>query len=156
MQRWEATGSVEARPIGGSISPLEDHAEFLLDLAAERPDLTLDEIVAAMAKAIILKLIEWYLDITDGWFPADHFRLTGALAGGARLFWSFYFIATGLHAFHLTVGIVLVAWIAWLARRGLLTARWHTPAGVVGLYWSFVDIVWIVLFPLIYLIGRSS
>jgi transposase len=51
MQRWEATGSVEARPIGGSISPLEDHAEFLLDLVAEQPDLTLDEIVAAMAKA---------------------------------------------------------------------------------------------------------
>ena len=51
MQRWEATGSVEARPIGGSISPLEDHVEFLLDLVAEQPDLTLDEIVAAMAKA---------------------------------------------------------------------------------------------------------
>jgi transposase len=51
MQRWEATGSLEARPIGGSISPLEDHAEFLLDLVAEQPDLTLDEIVAAMAKA---------------------------------------------------------------------------------------------------------
>jgi len=51
MQRWEATGSVEAKPIGGSISPLEEHAEFLLDLVAEQPDLTLDEIVAAMAKA---------------------------------------------------------------------------------------------------------
>ena len=51
MQRWEATGSVEAKPVGGSISPLEDHTEFLLDLIAERPDMTLDEIVAAMAKA---------------------------------------------------------------------------------------------------------
>ena len=51
MQRWEATGSVEAKPVGGSISPLEDHAEFLLDLAAEQPDATLDEIVAALAKA---------------------------------------------------------------------------------------------------------
>lgn len=51
MQRWEATGSIAAKPSGGSISPLEDHAEFLLDLVAEQPDLTLDEIVAAMAKA---------------------------------------------------------------------------------------------------------
>ena len=51
MQRWEATGSVEAKPVGGSISPLEDHAEFLLDLAAEQPDSTLDEIVAALARA---------------------------------------------------------------------------------------------------------
>jgi len=51
MQLLEETGSVEPRPIGGSISPLEDHAEFLLDLVAEQPDLTLDEIVAAMAEA---------------------------------------------------------------------------------------------------------
>jgi transposase len=51
MQRWKATGSIEAKPTGGSTSPLEDHAEFLLDLVAEQPDLTLDEIVAAMAKA---------------------------------------------------------------------------------------------------------
>ena len=53
VQRWEATGSILARPSGGSVSPLEDHAEFLLDLVAEQPDLTLDEIVAAMAKARI-------------------------------------------------------------------------------------------------------
>jgi len=49
-QRWEETGSVAAKPSGGSTSPLEDHAEFLLALIAEQPDLTLDEIVAAMAK----------------------------------------------------------------------------------------------------------
>jgi transposase len=53
VQRWEATGSIVARPSGGSVSPLEVHAEFLLGLVAEQPDLTLDEIVAAMAKARI-------------------------------------------------------------------------------------------------------
>jgi transposase len=53
MQRWEATGSIVARPSGGSVSPLEDHGEFLLGLVADQPDLTLDEIVAAMAKARI-------------------------------------------------------------------------------------------------------
>jgi transposase len=53
VQRWETTGSIVARPSGGSVSPLEDHAEFLLGLVAERPDLTLDEIVTAMAKARI-------------------------------------------------------------------------------------------------------
>jgi transposase len=51
MQRWQATGSIAARPTGGSASPLEDHAEFLLDLVAGQPDLTLDEIVTTMAKA---------------------------------------------------------------------------------------------------------
>lgn len=53
VQRLEATGSIVARPSGGSISPLEDHAAFLLGLVTEQPDLTLDEIVAAMAKAKI-------------------------------------------------------------------------------------------------------
>src|SRR5215472_6638415 len=52
-QRWKATGSIAARPSGGSVSPLEDHAEFLLGLVTEQPDLTLDEIVAAMTKAKI-------------------------------------------------------------------------------------------------------
>ena len=55
MQQWKATGSIEPKPVGGSTSPLEDHAEFLLDLVAEQPDLTLDEIVAAMAKAGIAR-----------------------------------------------------------------------------------------------------
>jgi transposase len=50
-QRWKATGSIAAKPSGGSVSPLEDHAEFLLDRVTEQPDLTLDEVVAAMAKA---------------------------------------------------------------------------------------------------------
>ena len=53
MQRWKATGSIAAKPSGGSVSPLEDHAEFLLGLVGERPDLTLNEIVAAMSKARI-------------------------------------------------------------------------------------------------------
>ena len=51
VQRWKATGSIVARPSGGSVSPLEDHAAFLLELVTEQPDLTLEEIVAAMAKA---------------------------------------------------------------------------------------------------------
>ena len=51
MQRWMATGSIEAKPIGGSTSPLDEHGEFLLGLTVEQPDMTLDEIVAAMARA---------------------------------------------------------------------------------------------------------
>jgi len=52
-QRWEATGSIAAKPSGGSVSPLEDHAQFLLGLVTEQPDLTLDEVVEAMSKARI-------------------------------------------------------------------------------------------------------
>ncbi len=105
---------------------------------------------------LALKFTEWGIDISDHWFPTGHFRLTGPLAGGARLFWSFYFVATGLHALHMLVGIVLVAWVARQARRGAFSLVWYTPVEVAGLYWSFVDIVWIVLYPLIYLIGRSA
>jgi cytochrome c oxidase subunit 3 len=72
------------------------------------------------------------------------------------MFWSFYFVSTALHALHMSVGVVLVGWIALRARRGAFTAAWYTPVEVVGLYWSFVDIVWIVLYPLIYLVGRSG
>jgi heme/copper-type cytochrome/quinol oxidase subunit 3 len=68
----------------------------------------------------------------------------------------FYFVATSLHALHMIIGIGAVCWIAMQARAGRFSARWHTPVEVVGLYWSFVDIVWIILYPLIYLIGRGA
>ena len=68
MQRWEATGLIAARPSGGSISPLKDHAEFLLDVLAEQPDLTLDEIVAALAEAGIAgsRTAVWLLRASRG------------------------------------------------------------------------------------------
>lgn len=103
-----------------------------------------------------LKLLEWGIDLHEGLFPAGAFKLHGADAGGGRLFWTFYFVATGLHAAHMLVGIGLVLWIALQARRGAFSAGWHTPVTVVGLYWSFVDMVWVVLYPLIYLIGRGT
>jgi cytochrome c oxidase subunit 3 len=106
---------------------------------------------------LTLKLIEWSIDISEHLFPAGVFKLTGtSIAGGARMFWSFYFVATGLHAVHMVVGVALVGWVALLTRWRALSPEWSTPAEVVGLYWSFVDIVWIVLYPLIYLIGRSA
>jgi cytochrome c oxidase subunit 3 len=102
-----------------------------------------------------LKVVEWSIDLSDHLFPAGPFKVPGPEAGGARLFWSFYFVATGLHAVHMAIGIGLVAWVALRARAGRFSAAWYTPVEVVGLYWSFVDIVWIALYPLIYLIGRN-
>jgi cytochrome c oxidase subunit 3 len=105
---------------------------------------------------LVLKSVEWYIDIADHLFPAGTFKLTGPEADGARLFWSFYFVATGLHAVHMIAGVALLCWLALRARKGAFSAQWHTPVEVVGLYWSFVDIVWIMLYPLIYLIGRGA
>ena len=60
---------------------------------------------------------------------------------------------TGLHALHMIIGIPILAWIAWRAPRGEFGAHYDTPVEITGLYWHFVDIVWIFLFPLLYLIG---
>jgi cytochrome c oxidase subunit III len=110
---------------------------------------------AAIGVAFLaLKVLEWSIDLDEHLFPAGPFKLHGTVEGGARLFWTFYFVATGLHAAHMIVGVGLVLWIVLLARRGAFDRNWHTPVTVVGLYWSFVDIVWVVLYPLIYLIGR--
>jgi len=86
---------------------------------------------------------------------AAPFGVTGDPGRGARLFFIFYFIATGLHGVHMLVGMGLVLWIIRRARRGHFSPDYNTPVEVVGLYWSFVDVVWLTLFPLIYLVGRS-
>jgi cytochrome c oxidase subunit 3 len=115
--------------------------------------------LAAMALGtlfIILKFgVEWRDDFDRSLFPGPDFAIQGDLRGGAQLFFTFYFFATGIHGLHMLAGLAVVAWIILRAYRGDFSERYHTPVVVVGLYWSFVDIVWLVLFPLIYLIGRA-
>jgi len=74
----------------------------------------------------------------------------------AQLFFSLYFVMTGLHALHMVVGIGLMAVLSVMAFKGRFTKAYHTPVEVSGLYWHFVDIVWIFLFPLLYLIDRHG
>ncbi len=74
----------------------------------------------------------------------------------AQLFFSLYFVMTGLHAVHMVVGIGLMAVLFVMAYKGQFTRAYHTPVEVSGLYWHFVDIVWIFLFPLLYLIDRHG
>jgi cytochrome c oxidase subunit III len=105
---------------------------------------------------LILKFgIEWSKDFKDHLWPGPDFAIADPLGRGAQLFFGFYFIATAVHGVHMVIGLGLLAWLMLLARRGRLSAAYYTPVAVVGLYWSFVDMVWIVLYPLIYLIGRS-
>jgi cytochrome c oxidase subunit 3 len=98
--------------------------------------------------------LEWRNDFANHLFPAaSDFKIIGAAQGGAKLFFLFYFIATGLHGVHMLVGVGLLLWIIWRAQRRQFCALYHTPVHAVGLYWSFVDIVWLTLYPLIYLVG---
>ena len=73
-----------------------------------------------------------------------------------QIFFSLYFTMTGLHALHMIVGIVILFIIAWMAHKGRFDSEWHAPVEMTGLYWHFVDIVWIFLFPLLYLVERHN
>jgi cytochrome c oxidase subunit III len=71
-----------------------------------------------------------------------------------QIFFSLYFALTGMHAIHMIIGVGIFSVITWMAYRGRFTPEYHTPLEIAGLYWHFVDIVWIYLFPLLYLIDR--
>ena len=77
------------------------------------------------------------------------------MAGQMKIFFSFYFVMTGMHALHMIIGIGLMIWLIPKIRRGVFSSQYYSPIENFGLYWHFVDIVWIFLFPLLYLIGRE-
>jgi len=70
----------------------------------------------------------------------------------AQIYFALYFIMTGLHALHMIVGLGIFLWLLVMAWKGRFTPEYNTPVEMGGLYWHFVDIVWIYLFPLLYLI----
>ena len=72
----------------------------------------------------------------------------------AQIYFSLYFAMTGMHALHMIVGAGLLTTLIVMASRNRFSATWYTPVELIGLYWHFVDIVWIYLFPLLYLIDR--
>ncbi len=74
--------------------------------------------------------------------------------GRVRIFFWIYFAMTGLHALHMIIGLGLMLWLLIMAWRGTYSAQYYSPVEISGLYWHFVDIVWIFLFPLLYLLGR--
>ena len=75
-------------------------------------------------------------------------------AGHAQLFYGFYFVMTGMHALHMIIGLGIMTWLVVLTLKGRFSPAYYNPLEITGLYWHFVDIVWIFLFPLLYLIGR--
>ncbi len=88
--------------------------------------------------------------------PGPGFRFEGADERHAEMFFSLYFAMTGLHALHMMVGIGLLAALVVMAWRNKFSRDNHNLVEGIGLYWHFVDIVWIFLFPLLYLLGRSG
>ena len=101
-----------------------------------------------------VKLIEYGHKFHEGFVPGPNFTYPGSEARYAEMFFSLYFAMTGLHALHMVIGIGILAVLVAMALRGRFGPAYYTPVEVSGLYWHFVDIVWIFLFPLLYLIGR--
>jgi cytochrome c oxidase subunit 3 len=101
---------------------------------------------------LVLKGIEYARHFGDGIYPGVYYHYAALPQDGAKIFFTLYYFMTGLHAVHVLVGVLLLCVLAWMARRGSFSPRWHTPLELGGLYWHLVDVVWIFLWPIFYLL----
>ncbi len=110
-----------------------------------------------------VKSVEYYDKYVDGlipirtlFHPAQHVHFPASVSlQNIQMFYWIYFAMTGLHALHMIIGIAILLPIMYRAWRGAYSPEYHAPIELFGLYWHFVDIVWIFLFPLLYLLGAN-
>jgi len=102
-----------------------------------------------------IKSVEYYQKYEEHFIPGPHFHFEGANGTHAQIFFSFYFVMTGMHALHMIIGIGIMIVMITLTLRGKFSPEYYFPIEMTGLYWHFVDIVWVFLFPLLYLVDRS-
>jgi len=110
-------------------------------------------ILLGLAFILIKLTLEWRHDYYEGLAPGVHFLFAGPNARAVELFFCFYFIMTGVHALHMVVGVGVLTVLMALGWKGHFGPDRYNAVENAGLYWHFVDIVWIFLFPLLYLIG---
>jgi cytochrome c oxidase subunit 3 len=103
-----------------------------------------------------IKGTEYHQKYVDHLVPGPSFSFPGPQSREAEMFFYLYFVMTGLHAIHMIAGVGVLTVMTIFAGRGRFTAAYYTPLEVAGLYWHFVDIVWIFLFPLLYLVGHRT
>jgi cytochrome c oxidase subunit 3 len=104
---------------------------------------------------LVIKFFEYQHKFELHHVPGYDFSYPGPHAQQVFIFFSLYFSLTGLHALHMVIGVSLLAVITWMAYKRRFSPEWYTPVEMSGLYWHFVDIVWIFLFPLLYLVDRA-
>jgi cytochrome c oxidase subunit 3 len=104
---------------------------------------------------LVVKFFEYKHKYDLNHIPGPNFEFEGPHAPQVQIFISLYFGLTGLHALHMIVGCAILGVITWMAHRRKFSPEWYTPVELSGLYWHFVDIVWIFLFPLLYLVDRA-
>ena len=104
-----------------------------------------------------IKAVEYHEKWVDHHIPGPGFHFEDTrYTQHAQILFFLYFAMTGMHAVHMIVGAGLLTWLIWMAERNRFSSSWYTPVEMIGLYWHFVDIVWIFLFPLLYLIGHTK
>jgi len=132
-----------------------------------RRTLLIGSLIATMLLGMVflgIKGIEYREKFVEHHVPGAHFSFENVPVPGhpgqyanprhAQIFFSLYFVMTGLHAIHMIIGLGIFAWLLYTAWKGRFTPNYYTPVEIGGLYWHFVDLVWIYLFPLLYLIDR--
>jgi cytochrome c oxidase subunit 3 len=119
---------------------------------------TIGYLIATMVLGLtflVIKFFEYEHKFELNHVPGPNFEYPGPHAGQVEVFFALYFALTGLHAVHMLIGFGILSVILWMAWKGRFSAQWSTPVELSGLYWHFVDIVWIFLFPLLYLVDRA-
>jgi len=124
--------------------------------AGERRLLLLFLVITMLLGCVFLgvKAFEYYTEFTEHHVPGLGFQFEPEYFRHAQIFFSLYFLMTGLHALHMIIGLSIMTVMLIWSYRGVITREYYSPIEISGLYWHFVDIVWIFLFPLLYLIGR--
>ena len=107
--------------------------------------------------------LEYTLLFGSGFFVVKFFEYKSKLIDHApailpdtHVFYGLYYVMTGLHALHVLVGVGLIFWVWTLAKKERFSVTYYTPVEVSGLYWHLVDVIWIFLFPIVYLLGGVS
>ncbi len=102
---------------------------------------------------LVIKYFEYAHKIHLGQLPGEFYTFEGIEGSNPHIFFSVYFMMTGLHGIHILGGIGVISWILRNTYRNKYSAEYYTPVEMTGLYWHLVDLIWIFLFPLFYLIG---
>lgn len=115
--------------------------------------------VICAAGFMVVKYIEYSTKYHHGIFaftglfsPDDHYAPDLQGLAYPQLYFNLYFTMTGIHGLHVLIGMIAIAWLIWRGAQGRFHSGWYTPVELVGLYWHVVDLIWIFLFPLLYLV----
>jgi len=166
-------------PLGGANTAILITSGFFMALAVWASEMRKKQVlvwtlIATMLFGwvfIVIKGVEWHDEWVHGHIPGASFDasefvnpkahgitnetpLPLDMAQKTQIFFFLYFAMTGMHAVHMLIGLGLLFWLLWRAQRGDFTSGYVAPIENFALYWHFVDIVWLFLFPLLYLINR--